>query len=151
MDSDPFDFRILLKKPLTDMYVDAGLKGKLDLSRIVQFVKLEAGTKLSGLLNADIEAKGNIATIQKQQPGAFSAKGFLDIGNLYYSSSAFPQPIQNTSARINIENPDGVADHTVINIPAAHVELGKDKIDLTLLLKNPGNGPRLQRHSSRII
>lgn len=60
MDSDPFDFRILFKKPLTDMYVDAGVKGKLDLSRIVQFVKLEAGTKLAGLLNADIEAKGNI-------------------------------------------------------------------------------------------
>jgi hypothetical protein len=141
MDNDPFDFRILLKKPLTDMYVDAGLKGKLDLSRIAQFVKLEAGTKLAGILNADIEAKGNIATIQKQQAGEFSAKGFLDISNLYYSSSAFPQPVQNTSARINIENPDGVADHTVIHIPAAHVELGKDKIDLTLLLKNPATDP----------
>lgn len=141
MDNDPFDFRILLKKPLTDIYVDAAVKGKLDLSRITQFVKLEGNTKLSGLLNADIQAKGNAATIQKQQAGEFSARGFLDITGLNYSSSDFPQPIRNTSARINVENPDGVADHTVIDIPAAHVEIGSDAVDATLSLKTPVSDP----------
>ncbi|MET0298782.1 MAG: AsmA-like C-terminal region-containing protein, partial [Flavitalea sp.] len=142
MDNEPFDFKVLFKKPLTDMYVDAVVKGKLDLSKITQFVKLEAGIKLAGLVNADLQAKGNVAAIQKQQPGPFSAKGFIDISKLYYASSAFPQPIQNTNARIEIESPDGVADHTVIKIPAAHVEVGKDPFDITLLLTTPTSDPQ---------
>jgi len=144
MDNEPFDFKVLFKKPLTDMYIDAVAKGKLDLSKLTQFVKLEAGTKLAGLVNADIQAKGNIAAIQKQQPGAFSARGFIDISKVYYASSAFPQPIQNTSARINIDNPDGIADHTVINIPVAHVEIGKDPVDFTLLLTTPATDPQFE-------
>jgi hypothetical protein len=142
MDNEPFDFKLLFSKPLTAMYIDAVAKGKLDLSKITQFVKLEQGTKLAGLINADVQAKGSLAAIQKQQPGAFSAKGFIDISKLYYTSTAFPQPIQNTSARINIDNPDGVADHTVIHIPVAHVELGKDPFDITLLLTTPASDPQ---------
>lgn len=138
--NDPFDFHLLLKKPLTDQYIDAAAKGKLNLASITQFVKLP-DTKLSGQVSADVEAKGNIAVISQQKPGEFSAKGFIDIANLFYSSKDFPQPIQNTSAKININNPDGVPDHTTVEIPAAHVEVGKDAADLTLLLKTPASDP----------
>jgi AsmA-like C-terminal region len=138
--NDPFDFRLLLKKPLTDQYIDAAAKGKLDLAGITQMVKLE-GTKLSGMVNADVQAKGNVSVIAQQKPGQFSAKGFIDISNLFYSSKAFPQPIQNTSAKIIVDNPDGVPDHTVVQIPAAHVEIGKDVVDATLLLKTPASDP----------
>jgi hypothetical protein len=139
--SDPFDFRVLLKKPMTDQYIDAAAKGKLDLAGITQFVKLEEGTKLAGMVNADVQAKGNVAVVTQQKPGEFSAKGFVDVNKLYYASKAFPQAIQNTSARINIDNPDGVPDHTTVQIPAAHVEVGKDAVDLTLLLKTPASDP----------
>ncbi|HSC39150.1 MAG TPA: AsmA family protein, partial [Chitinophagaceae bacterium] len=141
MDNDPFDFRMLLKNPMTSRYIDAAAKGKLDLSKVTQFVKLDAGTKLAGVVNADIQAKGNLSAIQNQQAGEFSAKGFAEISDLYYASPAFPQPIQHTSARINIDNPDGVPDHTVVQIPAAHAEVGKDVLDATLLLKTPMSDP----------
>ncbi|MBO9631924.1 MAG: AsmA family protein [Chitinophagaceae bacterium] len=139
--SDPFDLHLLLKKPMTDQYIDAGAKGKLDLAGVTQFVKLPEGTKLSGLVNADINAKGNMAVVTQQKPGPFSAQGFVDISKLFYSSPAFPAPIQNTSARIDVTNPDGVPDHTVVKIPAAHVEVGKDMADLTLTLLTPASDP----------
>ena len=139
--SDPFDFHLLLKKPVTDQYIDAGAKGKLDLAGITQFVKLPNGTKLAGLVHADIAAKGNMAVVTQQKPGQFSAQGFIDISKLFYSSPDFPAPIQNTSARIDVSNPDGVPDHTVVKIPAAHVEVGKDIADLTLLLQTPASDP----------
>lgn len=138
--NDPFDFHLLLKKPVTDQYIDAAAKGKLNLASITQFVKLP-DTKLSGQVSADVQAKGNVAVISQQKPGEFSAKGFIEIANLFYSSKDFPQPIQNTSARINIDNPDGVPDHTTVQIPAAHVEVGKDAADITLLLKTPASDP----------
>ncbi|MBS1564153.1 MAG: hypothetical protein JST39_07175 [Bacteroidetes bacterium] len=141
MDNEPFDFRLLLKNPMTSRYVDAAAKGRLDLSKVTQYVKLENGTKLAGVVNADIQAKGNVSAIQKQTAGEFSAKGFVDIADLYYVSPAFPAAIQHTSARINIDNPDGVPDHTVVTIPAAHAEVGKDVLDATLLLKTPMSDP----------
>ena len=141
MDNMPFDFRLMVKTPMSDRYIDGSVKGQLDLAQLAQFIKLETGTKISGKMDADVTAKGNLAVIQQQVPGEFSAKGFIDIRNLYYASPAFPQPIQNTSARIDFENPDGVADHTVINIPSAHIELGSDKADLALLILNPASDP----------
>ena len=143
MDNMPFDFRLLVKQPLSDRYIEGAVKGKLDLSQLIHYVKLDPGTRLAGNLEADIEAKGNLSVIQQQKTGEFSAKGFLDISNLYYASAKFPQPIQHTSAKIIIENPDGIADHTIIKIPVAHLELGKDIADITLLIKNPATDPNL--------
>jgi hypothetical protein len=139
--TDPFDFRVLFKKPMTDRYIDAAAKGKLDLAGITQFVKLAPGTKLAGMVDADVQAKGNLAVVQQQKPGEFYAKGYIDISKLYYASKDFPQPVQNTSARINFEAPDALADHAVIQIPAAHAEIGKDVVDLTLLLKTLASDP----------
>ncbi len=137
--TDPFDFRLLLKNPITDQFIDAAAKGKLDLSRITQFVKLDPSTKLSGLIDADIFAKGNVAVITRKQKGDFSARGYIDVSNLNYSSKDFPQPIHNTSMKIVVDNPDGVTDHTVVRISSGHVELGNNPIDFNLLAKTPAS------------
>jgi hypothetical protein len=137
--NDPFDFTLFLKNPVTVQYIEAALKGKLNLAQVTKFIKLSGDTKLSGLLDADVSAKGNLAVITQQKPGPFTANGFLYISSLNYSSSDFPQPISNSSVQIKFENPDGVADHTVIQIPAAHLEIGNNPIDFNVLIKNPAS------------
>jgi hypothetical protein len=136
MENEPFDFKLLFKNPETSQYIDAVAKGKLNLADITKFVKLEGGTKLAGLVWADVFAKGNMSALETQQ-GDFTAGGFLDIKNLFYSSSAFPQPIQNGNIKIQIENSGGIADNTTVNIPSGHIEVGKDPVDFTLQLKKP--------------
>lgn len=136
MDNEPFDFKVLFKNPETSQYIDASAKGKINLAEVTKFIKLENGTQLAGLIAADIFAKGNMTALETQQ-GNFSAGGFLDIKDLLYSSPAFPQPIQNGNIKIQIENSGGIADNTQVNIPAGHIELGKDPFDFTLLLKKP--------------
>jgi len=135
--NDPFDFRILIKNPMTVQYIDATLKGKLNLADITRFVKLSAGTSLSGLLDANATAKGNLSTITKQQAGDFLANGFINITGLNYSSPDFPQPVRNSNIQIAFQNPDGIADHTLIQVPSAHIEIGKDPIDFNLSIKTP--------------
>jgi hypothetical protein len=136
MDNEPFDFKLLFKNPETAQYIDAVAKGKLDLGNVSKFVKLEGNTKLAGLVWADIFAKGNMSAIQAQQ-GPFTAGGFLDIKNLFYSSNQFPQPIQNGNMKVALENNGGVADNTTINISSGHIEIGKDPLDFTLQLRKP--------------
>jgi len=135
--NDPFDFTLLLKNPVTVQYIEAAVKGKLNLAQVTHFVKLSGNTKLSGLLDADASAKGNLAVIMQQKPGPFTANGFINITGLNYSSNDFPQPISNSNLQIKFENPDGVVDHTTIQIPAAYLEIGNNPIDFNVLIKNP--------------
>lgn len=136
MDNAPFDFRFLLKQPETIQYIDAAAKGNLDLAQLSQFIKLEGNTKLSGKVNADIFAKGAMKALTTQS-GNFSAGGFLDVANLFYSSSDFPQPISNGNMKIQIANTGGVADNTNVNITNGHIQVGQDPINFNLDLSNP--------------
>lgn len=135
-DNEPFDFNFTYKNPVTTQYIDAGAKGKLDLSQVTKFIKLPAGTKLSGLVWADAFVKGPLKAIE-QQSGPFSAGGFFDIRNLFYSDKNFPQPIQNGNMKATLTNAGGIADKTVIDIAQGHIEVGKDPLDFTLQLSNP--------------
>ncbi|MBI1342823.1 MAG: hypothetical protein GC171_07815 [Terrimonas sp.] len=136
MDNKPFDFRLLFRNPETVQYLDAAIKGNIDLAEINKFIKLENNTKLSGLLAADAFAKGNLSAIQ-QQEGAFSAGGFFNISRLFYSANDFPEPIQNGNIKAAITNKGGMADQTTINIPSGHIELGKDPFDFAITISNP--------------
>ncbi len=136
LDNEPFDFRFLLKNPQTARFIDAAAKGKLDLSKVSKLVKLEEGTKLSGLVWADVFARGNLSAIENHS-GPFAAGGFLDIQNLFYSSKNFPQPIHNGNMKVQIENNDGIADKTMVNISSAHIEVGQDPVDFSLVIRNP--------------
>jgi hypothetical protein len=136
MDNEPFDFRFIYKNPETTQLIDAAAKGKLDLSQLSKFIKLDNGTKLSGLVWADAFVKGPIKALQ-QQAGAFTAGGFFDIKNLFYSDNSFPQPVKNGNIKATLENNGGVADNTVINISSAHIEVGNDPVDFNLQLRNP--------------
>ncbi|MEI6948911.1 AsmA-like C-terminal region-containing protein [Paraflavisolibacter sp. H34] len=136
MGAEPFDFRFIFKNPETTRYIDAVVKGKLNLAEVSKFVKLEGNTKLAGSVWADLFVKGALSALQ-QQKGPFQAGGFLDIRNLYYSSKDFPQPIQNGTFKVDLQNTGGTADGTVVNVSSGHVQVGKDPVDFTLLLRNP--------------
>jgi hypothetical protein len=136
MDNEPFDFHLLFKNPETLRYIDATAKGKLNLSQLTQFIKLDEGTKLKGLLWADAFIKGNMSAIQNQQ-GPFQAGGFFNIKGCSFSSKDFPQPIQNGNLQAELINSGGVADNTTINISSGHIEVGKDPVDFSLKLSKP--------------
>jgi hypothetical protein len=93
MEETPFDFRLLVKTPVSDPYIDAAAKGKLDLAKLAQFIKLDNGTRLAGVMNADIHTRGNLSAIQKQQFDRFDAGGSLGLTGFAYSSAATPNPV----------------------------------------------------------
>ena len=136
MDNEPFDFRLLFRNPETNKYIDAAIKGKLDLANLSKFVKLENSTKLAGLVWADAFVRGDMSALQNQE-GSFNAGGFLDIKNLFYSSPVFPQPIQNGNMKVQLVNNGGIADNTSIDISSGHIQVGQDPVDFTLQLRKP--------------
>jgi hypothetical protein len=114
MDKDPFDFRLLVKNPISNLFVDAAAKGRLDLGKVSQLVKLEAGTKLSGLLNADVFVKGNVKDIEQQKFDQFAAGGTVDLSNFLYQAKDYPTGVKISSlqtsfspAKIDIKTLNG--------------------------------------------
>lgn len=94
IDNEPFDFRLLVKKPISAMFVDAAAKGKLDLSQAGNYAKLEKGTSIAGLLNADVSIKGNVKDLEKEQYQNFYAAGTIGLNRFNYTSVDYPAGIK---------------------------------------------------------
>ncbi len=88
----PFDARMKLSTPISDPDIDAALKGKVDLMNMQKIVPLEKGTTLTGVITADLSAKGHYSTIKKQNYQDFNASGQLGVNALTYSSAAMAHP-----------------------------------------------------------
>lgn len=94
----------------------------------------------------DMEATGKFAmngtakgTYNEKSLPAFDVNLSIENGKIKYPS--LPSAINNIQVKSNISNPDGVMDHTVINVPAFHLEFGNVPVDGRLLLKNPTTDP----------
>ncbi|PWS32918.1 AsmA-like C-terminal region-containing protein [Pedobacter paludis] len=94
----------------------------------------------------DLEATGKFAmngtakgTYNAKSLPAFNVNLSIENGKIKYPS--LPSAINNIQVKSQISNPDGVIDHTVVNVPAFHLEFGQVPVDGRLLLKNPTSDP----------
>jgi uncharacterized protein involved in outer membrane biogenesis/ElaB/YqjD/DUF883 family membrane-anchored ribosome-binding protein len=134
--NEPVDLKILYKNPETLRYLDMMVKGKLNLGEITQFIKLEKGTSLAGLLDANIFAKGNLSALETHK-GPFLAGGSFSVRNFSYASSDLPFPLKNGSFDVSVKNSGGFADATSIQLNKGHLEMGEDLVDLSFDLSKP--------------
>lgn len=107
MENDPFDLRLLVKTPVSNMWVDAAAKGKLNLTNIARMVKLEKGTAIKGLLNADVSLRGFVEAVQKQQFDQFNAAGTVALNGFSYLSKDYPDGV-NLNRLLMTFNPRNV-------------------------------------------
>ncbi|MGB3073955.1 MAG: AsmA-like C-terminal region-containing protein, partial [Chitinophagales bacterium] len=93
MGSDPFDARMYVSTPVSDPNIDATVKGKINLGNIKNIVPLEKGTNLSGMLIADVTAKGRMSSIENKQYENFDAHGNVSVTGMNYKSETYPEGI----------------------------------------------------------
>ena len=63
--------------------------------------------------------------------------------NGYFKYPDLQIPIEHIHLGIQVDNPDGIADHRTINISQAHAEIYHDTLDMHLLVKNPETRPTI--------
>jgi hypothetical protein len=105
--TQPFDFRMLLKTPVSNQWIDASAKGRIDLTQMQKLVKMEVGTKLTGVISADVTVKGSIAAAQKKEFDKLDASGNISFDNLAYASKDYPDGINLYSLSLTF-NPKNV-------------------------------------------
>lgn len=100
LQGDPFDAKLLAENPMKDPFIDAHLKGKLNLDNVVKIVPMPAGTTLSGLLTSDFAAKGKISDIENKNYENFNASGTIAVNGINYKSAELPQGMNLSTATL---------------------------------------------------
>src|SRR5450432_4740169 len=66
---------------------------------------------------------------------AYSVQLKVDQGFFQYPD--LPQPVKNIGIDMKVENPDGIPDHTTVNISKGHIEFGNDPFDFKIAFSKP--------------
>jgi hypothetical protein len=104
---DTVDLHVFLKNPKTRPYIDLAFSGKLDLSYLSKAIKLDPGARLSGKLDADFHAKGNIPGPEKRKKDNFQSSGKLSLTDFSYASIAYPRGLSLNELLVDF-NPKAV-------------------------------------------
>ncbi len=65
----------------------------------------------------------------------------LKVGNGMFKYPDLPSDVRNININLSAKNPDGIPDHTVVDIQKFHAEIAGSPIDAALLLKTPVSDP----------
>ena len=118
---NPIDARLYVSTPVSDPNMDLELVGKINLSDVGKFYPLEKGDELSGMLDADLKAKGRLSVIQSGNYEAFDASGYLVATGVRYKTSSFPEGINISEAKFNLTP-------AFVEMPVMKAVIGKNDI-----------------------
>lgn len=65
----------------------------------------------------------------------------LAVENGAFRYPEYPSALNNVNLFLDVDNPDGVSDHTVINMKKLHFELNQEPFDSRMLVKTPVSDP----------
>ena len=83
---DAVDAKVQVTHPATDAFIDAFVKGKINLSTLTTIVPMK-DTRLGGLVTMDATVKGNAGKIKSGNYEQLNAKGKLDARQVVYESA----------------------------------------------------------------
>lgn len=129
MGKNPVDLTLLARTPVSDPFVDLKLKGKLNLADVAKFYPLEPGDQLSGLLDADVLAKGNLSAIEQGRYSDFNASGGFNVTGLVYQTSAVAQKIEVQEAALALSPAKA-------DLPVLKARIGRNDISASGKLDN---------------
>lgn len=129
MGENPVDLTLLARTPVSDPFVDLKLKGKLNLADVAKFYPLEPGDQLSGLLDADVLAKGNLSAIEQGRYSDFNASGGFNVTGLVYQTSAVAQKIEVQEAALALSPAKA-------DLPVLKARIGRNDISASGKLDN---------------
>lgn len=90
-----------ISTPVSDPNINAKLNGKINLSDIAKVYPLEASTKLSGAINADMAFAGRLSAIESGAYDRFKASGLANANGVVVQSMSLPQNLNISTARLD--------------------------------------------------
>ena len=120
--------------------IDMDLKFNVKQNDFKTFMSMIPGVYREGFDNVQSSGKLAFNGFVKGKYSETTMPGFgvtLKIENGMFKYPDLPTAMNNVQVDLNIVNPDGVPDNTVINLKKLHVEMDKEPFDARIIVKTP--------------
>jgi hypothetical protein len=127
MGGNPFDLKLHLRTPVSDPNINLSATGKLNLSMIKEVYPLE-NMELSGNLNANLQLKTLLSSIEKEQYDKVQASGTLNIKDMLIKSKS--------KNNIEVKNAQLAFSPRYVDLSAFSAQIGKNDLEANGKLEN---------------
>lgn len=86
---NPFDMTLRLATPLSDPFVEASARGKIDLAKLQQAVPLDSIT-MNGLIDIYLDIAGRMSMLENKMYDQFKAAGDMKISGMAVTMAGMP-------------------------------------------------------------
>ncbi len=104
MAGNPIDMWAHVKTPISDPDLAAEIKGIIDLNSVKEFIPLEKGDNMSGIVKANIAAAGRMSSIDRKEYDKFKMSGSLEINKMNYKTTTLPYDVLLNVMKLNFTN-----------------------------------------------
>ena len=128
MGGNPFNMHMSIRTPMSDMHVDAAIRGTIDFTSLADIIPLE-GVEIRGLLESDLSLSGNMSDIEEERYEDFNAAGSMRLTAFRYSDEAFPLEVHIPGAALDFSP-------RFVELSNLRMELGRSDITMSGRLEN---------------
>ncbi|MES2762372.1 MAG: AsmA-like C-terminal region-containing protein [Bacteroidota bacterium] len=104
MAGNPINMWAHVKTPISDPDLAAEIKGTINLASVKEFIPMEKGDEMSGIVNANIEAAGRMSSIDRKEYDKFKLAGVLEIDKMNYKTATLPYDVMLNTLKLNFTN-----------------------------------------------
>ncbi len=100
--NEPIDFKLMVKTPISDPYIDANFTGKVNLAEAKNVMPLEQEMELNGTINTNFRFQGHMSDIEARRTNKLTATGSIVISDVKYSAADLPVPVEVQTVDLTI-------------------------------------------------
>jgi hypothetical protein len=93
LSKNTIDANLMLRNIMTDPFIQSKITANVNLATLKDFVPMEEGESYSGILDADVNIKGRMSSLEKEDFEAFTAEGTLLLSKMNYKSKSLPDDV----------------------------------------------------------
>lgn len=93
LSKNTIDANLMLRNIMSDPFIQSKIVANINLATLKDFVPMEEGEAYSGILDADVNIKGKMSSLEKEDFEAFTAEGNLILSKMNYKSKSLPDDV----------------------------------------------------------
>ncbi len=92
-DQNTLDANLSLRNLMTDPFIQSKILANINLASLKNYIPMAEGESYSGILDADVNIKGRMSSLEKEDFEAFTAEGFFTLSKMLYKSPDLPDDV----------------------------------------------------------
>ncbi|MCF8231859.1 MAG: hypothetical protein K9J27_06680 [Bacteroidales bacterium] len=146
---NPFEINFFLETPVSDPYIESEMSGNIDLLNVMRVYPFSPEVDIRGELDVNLQLKGNLSSLEKEQYSKFKALGYISLNSVEYQDQQYKVEVKRGQFNFSPE----YVDMTGLDLAVGESDFyanGKLTNVLGYMLKDQTVSGELKVHSQNI-